>query len=123
MTIEILLPFATPSQNELNRWHWAKKRRFRDQCRLWIRSQMRSRGLSPEAAPRCKRRVEVIRRGLRTLDFDNLVGGFKPVLDAMRMEFLLFDDSPDWVDGKYRQEKNPGPQRHGSTRILVSEIP
>lgn len=55
------------------------------------------------------------------LDYGNLVGGFKPILDAMTLEFLLFDDSPEWVDDHYTQVVS-NRLRHGETVITVSEI-
>lgn len=120
MILRLTLPFASPSQNELDRWHWTKKRKLRDQCRLLIASQMRIAGIAPDAPPQEKRAVQVIRQGRKTLDYGNLVGGFKPILDALRLEYLLYDDSPQWVEDKYTQVLSRQP--HGATIITVSEI-
>lgn len=121
VVVELVLPFPSPSQNQLDRWHWSKKRRLRDQCRLLLRSQMRIRGLAPESPPRQKRCVEVVRTGAKLLDYGNLVGGFKPILDAMTLEFLLHDDSPDWVSDIYRQVQSIK-REQCCTRITVSEV-
>lgn len=48
--------------------------------------------------------VTIIARRKRLLDQDNLAGGVKPVLDAMK-EFLIFDDSPKHIDLKVEQVK------------------
>ncbi len=99
----IVLPFASPSQNQLDRWHWTKKRRLRDECCLRFEAWMRRRGIDKDALPRVRRRVHVVRYGARTLDYGNLVGGFKPILDALRMQGMLVDDCPRWVEERYEQ--------------------
>ncbi len=48
--------------------------------------------------------VHILARRKRLLDSDNLVGGVKPVLDAMK-EFLIFDDSPKYIDLVVEQAK------------------
>jgi hypothetical protein len=35
----------------------------------------------------------------------NLIGGYKPVIDAMVLEGLLVDDAPRWLDDSYAQER------------------
>jgi hypothetical protein len=42
----------------------------------------------------------------RQYDLENLVGGCKPLIDAMKEFRIIHDDNPDvWV-GYYRQEKS-----------------
>lgn len=46
-------------------------------------------------------RITVVRN--RELDFDNLVAGCKPVVDAMTNDGFLKDDSPAWARIEYSQ--------------------
>ncbi len=55
-------------------------------------------------APR-KRKVTFTRHSSGTLDYGNMVGGMKPLLDALVLEGFLFDDSPAWLDDTYEQAK------------------
>lgn len=41
----------------------------------------------------------------RIWDYDNLVGGMKPVLDACKLAGLIIDDSHAWLQCEYRQQK------------------
>jgi hypothetical protein len=50
-------------------------------------------------------KVVVCRRGSRLIDCDNLAGGCKAIIDALRYEGLLADDNPESVDLEFRQEK------------------
>lgn len=98
-TIRFELPFATPSQNVLQKWHWSRRSKLRDDVQMLIRCQMRS----PLTPIKVKMGVEVTRMGARELDYGNLVGGCKPVIDAIVREGLLYDDSPTWLIEDYRQ--------------------
>jgi Holliday junction resolvase RusA-like endonuclease len=58
-----------------------------------------------------KRRVILTRiyaNAVYRRDQDNLVGGMKPVIDAMRRQKLLVDDTPDDIEAYYRQEYMKG---------------
>lgn len=49
--------------------------------------------------------VRITRYGSKLLDPDNLCGGVKPLLDAIRYEGLIPDDSPDQIALIVRQKK------------------
>jgi hypothetical protein len=89
---------------------------------LWVMLFMvaaRSAGVSRVAAPR---RVTLTRRysGLKKLrDHANVIGGMKPVVDAMVRAGLLVDDSPRWFEGHYHQERVT---RGGGTVVLLEEL-
>ena len=70
---------------------------------------------------RCKRRVRFTRwyrPGQRPYDSDNLVAGFKPLRDCLRLTGLIKDDSPKWVDTTYDQHM----EEHGGVSVLVEEF-
>lgn len=85
----------------------------------WIRdlTTLVKAGMVNEA---CSRRVVRITREYagrcREMDYGNLVGGLKPVVDAMQCEIggkrqaitgagIIVDDSPDWFIGIYEQRR------------------
>lgn len=128
---DLILPFSSPSQNELQKWHWSMRRRFRQQVQIMIRMGLSADGISLSESPQKKRRLEVTRVGHRILDVDNLIGGCKPIVDALKMEFLIQDDSPKWLESEYRQQtvkkfvETPDFKRSrigdGCTRLLILE--
>jgi len=101
--IHIVLPIVTPSQNVYQRWHWAKRGQFRDNAQLLVRFAVAKCRLDQAPVP-VRAVVRVIRCGPRLLDIGNLVGGAKPLMDALVRERVIQDDSPRWVEEIYLQE-------------------
>lgn len=67
-----------------------------------------------------KRRVFITRQygyKKRAYDFGNLVGGCKPLLDAMKLNGLIVDDRPTMLQEFYFQEKSPDKNDHILIRI------
>jgi hypothetical protein len=96
--LEIVFDFATPSQNKLKSWRamigWNKKfdKYLKNYC------------LVKKYRAGEKREISITRHSKRTLDFGNLVGGCKPLLDALKRAGLIVDDSPEWIKDGYTQE-------------------
>lgn len=63
-------------------------------------------------------RVTFTRWSSGTLDDPNLVGGLKPMIDALVLEGLIWDDCPEWYRGTYRQEKSAPKQ--GRTVVVIT---
>ncbi|RZL29691.1 MAG: hypothetical protein EOP64_00365 [Sphingomonas sp.] len=109
--------------------HFAVRKRLLNQYRLWIRFAMRRERLLAEARPSECRALYILRRGKRLLDYGNLVGGMKLLVDAIVRENLLFDDSPAWVHDTYAQQicKTPATLiwvgRVGEPCPLIKETP
>ncbi len=61
----------------------------------------------PEEKAGSPKRIKVCicRKGTRLLDIDNLAGGTKALLDALRYEGAIQDDDPGSIDFEVRQEK------------------
>lgn len=114
--VRIVLPWATPSQNELQRWHWAKRGRWQKEAAWQVALQMRLCGFFPKEMPDYRVAMEMLRRGPRQLDYGNLVGGAKLLLDVLVKAKLMRDDSPPWLDDVYVQEVG-GP---ASTTVIIS---
>ena len=90
MTWTFTLPGATPSLNEIHGHHW-----------FWIAKGKTSLGWSLVSAlnkipkiPKAtgKRRLTIVRYGKGRLDRDNLVGGCKWLVDAIKERGLILDD-------------------------------
>lgn len=96
---ELEMPQQTPSNNELKGMHWARYKKLREQWRAMVLDAL---GGKLPAAPLEKVYVEVDRYCSGTTDWDNAVGGLKPLLDCLVMQRksnpdglgLIRDDKP-----------------------------
>lgn len=100
----IVLPFASPSQNQTNAWHWGRRGKHRDTVQMLVRQQLRKAGFV--AVPLSFVRVHITRYSAGELDEGNMVGGLKGTVDALVREGLLHDDSPKWCAITYEQRKS-----------------
>lgn len=101
--IEITIDMRTPLLNEWQRMHWARRRRIGQDIALWILARL-PRAQHPERPiKRC--RIEVERESTQEPDRDGLIGGLKPLLDALQPRSkrhphgmgIIADDSPKCV--------------------------
>ncbi len=88
-----------PSQNRSTYSHWTTYAKERD---IWY-ALLRAR-LKPKDPPDCKMYVSIVSYRTRLLDYGNLVGGCKALLDGMVRLGHLKDDAPKWLECLYRQE-------------------
>ena len=92
----IEIPIKIKSRNILDREHWAVKRRNKQEYSLLIRNQMR---LNKIPFARCKSyKLNILSYRKKKLDYDNLVGGCKHLIDALIDERFIHDDSPEYVN-------------------------
>ena len=117
----MILDVIIKSRNVLDRLHWAAKGRLKQEYALLIRNQMRLGGYAEIKEPK-KLNLEIVSYRKRLLDYDNLVGGCKQLIDAMIDEGYIWDDSPKYLDLKVKQVKNSEEslqeKRHNKTWIL-----
>ena len=103
MTLDIIIK----SRNILDRMHWAAKRKLKQEYALLVRNQMRTK---PHYHDLIKEptffTLEIVSYRKRYLDFDNLVGGCKQLIDAMIDEQFIWDDSPKYLDLRVKQVLN-----------------
>lgn len=102
MTLDIIIK----SRNVLDKMHWAAKRRLKQEYALLIRNQMRLNPIYEEAEEGRKYTLEIVSYRKRLLDYDNLVGGCKQLLDAMVHENFIWDDAPKYIDLRVKQVLN-----------------
>ena len=93
------------SRNILDRQHWAVKRKDKQLWALLIRNQMRLNKIKL-TKDKEKHNIKIISFRSRMLDYDNLVGGCKQLIDAMIQEGLIYDDNPEYLDIEITQVKS-----------------
>jgi hypothetical protein len=62
---------------------------------------------TPQAQTKSKTRINlrIERISTKLQDFDNFVGGTKPLTDQLRYSGLIPDDNPESIDAHYSQQK------------------
>ena len=98
----VIIKRKVPSQNQSQYRHWSLYHQEKEAWYILLRAQF---------APR-KPREEPMRMVLRSyrsrlMDYANLVGGAKPIPDALIRLGVLKDDSPRWFHCEYYQFQVP----------------
>lgn len=116
--IVLLIDEPTPSLNILLGQHWTKNIKHRRRWH-WLVKQalMRSNVYIPPKWSRARIRIE--RYGARILDADNFRGGTKALIDALKLEEVIVDDSPE-VIGEPELKQIAGKER--GTRVYVEQL-
>ena len=106
----IRIEAVPPSLNKYLRMHWAVKKRLRHEFWLLLaeRTNIDNRMSGPE---KMRVQINVHSKGAtaRRLDSENLWGGCKPLIDAMRDVGLIRNDSPRWLDLGVCEKREDGP--------------
>ncbi len=98
----ITLPRRVPSQNQSQYRHWTKYKQEKDTWFVLLRAQ-----LTPRQPPDHAVRMRLTSYRVRLVDYANLVGGAKPIPDALIRLGWLRDDSPRWFFCEYFQIQVP----------------
>tara|TARA_Y100000401_G_C8308839_1_gene218509 strand:- start:311 stop:676 length:366 start_codon:yes stop_codon:yes gene_type:complete len=112
----MILDIMIKSRNVIDKLHWAAKRRLRDEYILLIKSEMVNQNI-PKADKNKFYTLEIVSWRKRLLDYDNLVGGTKQLIDAMVHAGFIYDDSPKYIDLRVKQVKNSDPLRKKHTKL------
>lgn len=115
LVVEITIPYPTPSLNAVRRMHHQTYRRLRDELTVFVQWRIYRELHCPSGE---RRTVTVTRHSPRGLDFDNLAGGAKPLIDALKRSRLIEDDRPACAELVYEQVKST---RKGSKTIVRIE--
>lgn len=94
MRLHIDLPPV--SNNQLLKLHWAKRGRIRRDFHYAVLDALDEPGLIADYT-KGKKAVVIHLFLPRRFDPDNAAGGCKPLIDAMKSEGLLPNDSPRWI--------------------------
>lgn len=89
------------SRNQFHGRHWSVKHKDSREWEWSLREAYRK--PLPEATGRVALKITSVRH--RYLDYDNLVGGCKGLVDALKRMGAIIDDSPKHVEMSFAQEK------------------
>lgn len=107
--ITLAIPEASPSLNEHKWKHWSHHLRLRKHWSMLVLIAKNEARVTNQA-PLDKVRVKIIREGHRKLDHDNFVGGLKSLIDSLREQRLIVDDSPEHMTLQTEQIQIPKKQ-------------
>jgi len=100
---EFIFPEATPSNNQVMRWHLWNRKKENDRVH-WIMRQIIGPISKRETLELCE--LHITRHGARQLDYDNLAGGFKFLIDSLVNNRVILDDRPACiVEKRFEQVK------------------
>jgi hypothetical protein len=103
----MILPITIKSRNVLDKFHWAKKTRLKQEYSLLIRNQMRLHKIEEVEQPNNQIiHLYILSIRSRLLDEDNLVGGCKQLIDALCEENYIYDDAPKYTRISVQQVRN-----------------
>lgn len=91
--INLVIPEASPSLNIMRGKHWSHHYSLRKHWSMLVlvaKSEAHVRLVEPVE----RAAVNIVREGFKLLDTDNFVGGLKCVIDSLREQRLIVDDSP-----------------------------
>lgn len=81
--LRVSLPFATPSLNVTQKWHPAERKRWKARAAWEIKLALSAENYHLPASPLPRARLRIERSSPGNLDFDNLVGGAKLLIDLL----------------------------------------
>lgn len=129
MKISIEFKLAKPwvSPNFFNRLHFGAQARLRQS---WAQ-EMRSQTAHLNLAPMNQVEMTAYRIAARRLDYDNLIGGLKPIIDVMKVQSkknphgigLILEDRREIMDSIEAHDLKPSDEQGaGSIILLTGEI-
>lgn len=104
---------VSPSENEFkNRW-------VRFNYKKKYLKELHNFDLAFAVQGKVRRQAVFQRYGKKTLDQDNLNGGLKPLIDALKEKRLIYDDSPKYFS--YDVTQFPAKNRKPLTLVVMYE--
>jgi hypothetical protein len=120
---KITVHAATPTPNTWVRAHWSKYQTIKKE---WLNriyeATIENYGRGKFGPPVKNASLTVTRKGLKLLDYDNLVGGFKPLIDALTKLGYLEDDTNDVIETLSAKQERVSSRDDVQTEIIIAEI-
>lgn len=114
------VPIEPTSQNRIGHNAGWARHDYRRLRQTWEKAMMVANFVPRASGPRRVILTRLMGYRKRAYDHANLVGGCKPVVDAMVRAGLLVDDSPRHLHAYYRQERDPNGA--GALMIRIEEV-
>lgn len=123
--LELVISMRTPTLNDWQRMHWARRRRIGHAIAWEIKAQSAQWAHAGRPLTRCH--VQIWRESTQEPDHDGLIGGLKPLLDALQPASkrhpyglgLIVDDSPKCV---LSLTASHVASKAARTRIVITEV-
>jgi Holliday junction resolvase RusA-like endonuclease len=126
--IKLVVWKIPPSSNEYLRMHWAVKKRLRSNFAWLLKIAAAPHILTAEKMA-AHVQITIFSNApkatggrARRLDYDNLYGGVKPLLDAMKDIRLIVNDSPKWLDPGVSECRDPVESPRTEISITYGEV-
>lgn len=118
--IKLVIPRLTPSLNKLLEMNWRERHQLLKTWNWEVKVAVRE-VYDEIRFDHPKRAVKIVSYRKRICDEDNFVGGLKPLIDALILNFLLIDDSYKFLalEPKPSQVRELKNQR---TEVIIKEI-
>jgi len=118
MSIELSIGLRLKSPNQLLNMHWRRRHKYHRQVQAEVLVAKNMAGVRgrPMLSPV---RIDVELRGSRELDYDNAVAACKPMIDALILQGIIPDDSPEHVTGVFVTQKKT-PRREAGALVRVT---
>lgn len=130
LAYSFMLPLPTPSNNVIKGMHWMAYRNLRRTWRLKVLARALA-GKKP-AQPIERAALLILRHCSGQLDWDNALGGLKPLLDCLvtckakvnpdGLGFIV-DDNPDNMPYPPFMQQLPAPRDQGFTEVFIYRLP
>lgn len=103
-----MLGHRIESLNRIRNLHWQARRRLKKRWAWHFWNAANAAGISMRySKPETERMILRIRSfRKRLLDYDNLVGGSKTLIDVIKEARFIVDDSSKWIDLQISQERS-----------------
>lgn len=105
MRYQLSIPETAPSPNCYVRAHWTTYQRIKKHWALLVLEAMQASG--KPAAPLQRSRVRIMRYGSRMLDPDNATASMKPLIDGLKANGMIADDSAKHIELHVEQGTRP----------------
>jgi len=113
----------TPSPNQWTFKSWRAYHRIKtDWLKRLYTAAIRHTGAGLFGPPMQTCSLEIERRGIRTLDEDNLTGGLKPIIDGLVKLGFMADDTPDVIIQTRYHQTRVKTKREQQTLITIREL-
>ncbi len=104
-TIHLYIPAITPSQNVVDRINRWDRIALRDDWYYRVKEAVQNSKQDPSKWTKEPRSILILRVSTRLIDDGNVASGCKYLIDALKKEQIIVDDSRKWARISFDQRK------------------